>query len=279
MTNTQAPNRCFFQTVPLLAGLVWLLLPGPTQAQHAPPKKPITPTDSKPLKVVPPNDRVTVRTLNYRFQHDRRLRGARIHTSASGTRVGLNGMVLNLYQRRIASEIAQGYQGVRYVANRLQVVSHPPSVHTLVDRVKAALQANPITRDQGIQVTARRDVVSLRGTVGTLLAKRTAIRLAKLTKVTVVQDHLAVRPGPVGDTLVSNVKAALARDAQLSGFPFNVLARNSYVFLRGTVNTRAQKQRAGDAVAGTPGVTGLSNAVFVRPSYLKKRLGGASAHP
>ncbi len=254
-------------TALILGCLLW---PAAVLGQAGQPKPPLAPTDGKPTRFGPPPPKIAAATLTFRLRHDRRLDGSHIRVTASGHRVGLYGSVPNNHQRRIAQQIAQSMLGITTVADHLQVLSKPPPAQSLIAQVQAALQRNPATRGTPITVQAYQDVVTLTAAVPTLQVKRVAIRLAHATpRVSVVQDHLTVTPGAAGDPLAASVRAALLRDTANPVRSLHVLTKGSYIYLRGAVRSRKAKQRAGDAAASVPGVTGMSNTLTVLPPFLR----------
>lgn len=256
-----------------LVFMVGLMLTGvvvPASGQTSPRKPPVTVSGKPPLVVLThKDDKLTVKTLTFRLRHDRRLDGSHIKVTAYGPRVALAGTVDNAYQRRIALQLAQQTQGVTQVVDRLQIASPKPTPSQLAAAVRRALSEDPATKNADISVTGYKSVVTLRATVPNLYVKRVALRLAHaVPHVAVVQDHLRVPGGPVGDPLVANVQTALAGDASLKGRTFHVLAKGSFIYLRGAVYSRAEKARAADVASRVPGVQGLSNAITVLPARL-----------
>lgn len=268
-------NKRFAQMVVLLLSFgLW----GPASGQTIPRKPTVAPTDAKPPKVIlsQKDNGTTARTLTWRLRHDRRLNGSHIRVTAAGPRVGLYGTVPDHYQHRVAREVAQGFQGVTYVADHLRVRSPGSSPDVTAESVRRALRRHAATAGEDIRVTGYRSVVTLSGTVGTLRAKRAAIRLAHaIPHVAVVQDHLRVSPaGATGNALAADVRAALARDPRLRHRTFRVLASGRHVFLRGTVFSRTEKRRAARVASAVLGVRGLSDETAVLPARLKPRRTG-----
>ncbi len=242
----------------------------PVTAQTRPPKPSVAPTDGKPARYGTPVPKIGTAVLTFRLRHDRRLDGSHIRVTSFGRAVGLYGSVPNYHQRRIARQLAQSMMGVTYVADHLRVIAQPPSAEILVGQIKAALHQDPITKNAPIAVIARRDIVTLSGTVATLRVKQDAIRLAhKTPRVSVVQDHLIVSPGAAGEALASSVRAALLRDQANPVRSLKVLVNGSYIYLRGVVFSQAAKRQAGDTAAAVPGVTGLSNTLTILPARLR----------
>jgi osmotically-inducible protein OsmY len=235
-------------------------------------KPPVAPTNGKPAESAAGPSKITVRVLTFRLKHDRRLNGSRIRVTAYRNRVGLYGTVPNYHQRRIAEQVAQSIIGITYVADHLHIAAQPLPSPQLRARVRKALRENPATARQNIRVQAYRGMVGLKGTVSTLSAKQTAIRLAKrIMRVSVVQDNLQVHSGPKGASLVSAVKSALHADRSLRSGRFRVLSnKGGYIYLRGTVYSRSAKRRAETDASRVRGVTGLTNAIVVLRPGLKR---------
>jgi hyperosmotically inducible periplasmic protein len=80
------------------------------------------------------------------------------------------------------------------------------------------------------------------------------------------QSKAALRQARAANrALGRKVRAALARDRNISVSNITVRAKDGAVILQGTVPEASQIQRAGDVAKGVDGVTSVRNALTIRP--------------
>jgi osmotically-inducible protein OsmY len=111
-------------------------------------------------------------------------------------------------------------------------------------------------------------MVTLRGTVGSLSAKRAAEETARnTTGVWRVTNLIRVRPGdvPKDAVLAGRVREALERNPFITSTDMNVTARNGRVYLRGSADSRFEKDQAGEVAAGVRGVIKVENLLRLPP--------------
>lgn len=114
----------------------------------------------------------------------------------------------------------------------------------------------------GIEVSVEDGIATLTGTVGSLSERNAAVRDAgNAAGVVEVVDRLRVMPEirPGDSALARRVKAALDRDPVLESRGITVAARQSTVYLYGTVDTPRERRRAGDIAARPAGVMQVEN--------------------
>jgi osmotically-inducible protein OsmY len=163
-------------------------------------------------------------------------------------------------------------QGITIVDDHMSVRSHPPSAARLAQAVQSRLKNDTATSTRRIQVQARRDVISLRGTVPDLYTKQKAIHLARSVPfVSVVEDHLTIPPGLSDHALAEQVRQALERSPLAVQRPLRVVATGSHISVRGGAYTWAARLRVGVIASRVPGVTGLNNMVVVLPRAVRRQ--------
>ena len=132
--------------------------------------------------------------------------------------------------------------------------------------VEAALLQDPRVAAFNVDVEVADAVVTLRGTVDNLEARRAAVADADQTVGVVrVRDRLRVQPSvAVADADLENrVADALQRDAVVESFEVRIDADAGIVTLEGTVDSSYERARA-DLVAGlVPGVIAVENRLDV----------------
>lgn len=127
--------------------------------------------------------------------------------------------------------------------------------------VHEALRSDPRT-DKNLQIEVADGVVSLRGPVRTLGARRAAGRAAgNVTGVRRVANRLRVEPTRAADA--TRVEEALARNAWVGERRISASLRDGVVRLDGTVDDVFERVQAEEAVAAVEGVTAVENRLFV----------------
>lgn len=118
-----------------------------------------------------------------------------------------------------------------------------------------------------IDVSVSDGVVALTGSVGNILAKDRASRLAETVRgVRSVVNRLSVAPASqrAAAVLKRDVKTALLTDAATESYEVDVEAdEEGKIVLTGTVDSWTEKQLAGKVAKGVKGVTALSNKINV----------------
>jgi len=110
-------------------------------------------------------------------------------------------------------------------------------------------------------------VVTLRGEVDNLKAKRAAARDARNTVgVERVVNRLKVRPAEsIGDeTIAARIAAALIRDPFVKRSQIDLSVTSGVAYLYGTVDSYFEKAQAEDVASRVKGVTGVKNYLLVR---------------
>ncbi len=132
--------------------------------------------------------------------------------------------------------------------------------------VSDALRQDPRVRRFGLEIDARTGVVTLRGTVDSLKARRAAERTARDTQgVWSVRNHLHVAPeeDPADEALQRRVRDALRRDAYVERHQIEVEADHGVVTLTGIVDTVFERAQADDVASRVVGVVHVLNRLDV----------------
>lgn len=119
-----------------------------------------------------------------------------------------------------------------------------------------------------ITVAVDDGVVTLTGTVETLLAARRAAGIASHTRgVRAVVDRVDVRPPSRDDAIVaSDVERALEHSPVTGGRALEAEVERGRVTLRGTVESIPELEIAGALAAGVRGVTAVTNRIEIVPA-------------
>lgn len=138
------------------------------------------------------------------------------------------------------------------------------------DAVKDALLYDPRVFAFKITPEVEAGIVTLRGTVDNLKAKRAAAQDARNTVgVTRVYNRLKVRPVTwlSDETIESLVTDAVSRDPYLQSYEIIVDVRNGVVNLYGSVDSYFYKFQAEDVASRVNGVITVANHLMVQKDY------------
>lgn len=132
--------------------------------------------------------------------------------------------------------------------------------------VERALTQDPRVAGFTIDVDVTKGMVTLRGMVDNLRARRAAVSDAHNTVgVLGVLDHLKVRATKPRDdaALKKDIKEALARDPYVYQYPVELEVEDGVVTIRGETDSWLEYQRMDDIAAATTGVRDVKNRIKV----------------
>lgn len=139
--------------------------------------------------------------------------------------------------------------------------------------VEDALFYEPRVLSFKIQVNVINRVVTLTGVVDNFKAKYAAEQTAEnVFGVRRVKNYIQVRPETFSsdDEITQTVKEALRRDPLVDRYDLIVTVLNGKVYLRGIVDTYAEKRQAEDAASRVKGVVDVQNSVKVNYEWTWK---------
>ncbi len=158
----------------------------------------------------------------------------------------LRGSVPHVLAKRRAVERARLVVGVRAVSDRLTVASASIGDAELRDELVDALHADPLTRDEDIQVAVKGGVVTLSGTASSAQRRAQARRIAERGDgVTRVRDGLRVSYAfaRADSAIRADVVSVLRWDPHIDADLTTVSVHGDMVTLSGFVGTRAERDR------------------------------------
>lgn len=138
------------------------------------------------------------------------------------------------------------------------------------EAVEDALLADPRVGYFNVSTEVENGVVTLRGTVEDLKAKRAAAATARQTVgVASVENRLKVRPADAIDNqrIADRVENALLIDPYVNRYEISVTVENGIARLYGTVDTFFEKSQADDIAATVDGVIAVDNNIVVSDGY------------
>ena len=136
--------------------------------------------------------------------------------------------------------------------------------------VERALLLDPRVSAADVVIEVRAGLVSLRGSVDSLEAKRAAARDAENTVgVLRVRNRLKVKPtAEITDREIGDkIRKAVIRDTWLSAFEIDVKVSDNIAYLKGSVNTYFEKARADTLASSVWGVRDVVNNLNVYHKY------------
>jgi osmotically-inducible protein OsmY len=224
------------------------------------------------------NDNEIVQKVRKAIQNDLRLYPKLIMVKAEDGHVLLSGSVGSLNEKRLAESYAWT-TGVKSVQTDALHVQDWADNENLRDRqhavrsdakireaVKLAFLYDPRVYSFNPEVTVQDGIVTLRGIVSNLGAKRAAESDAQnVTGVKYVRNNLKVRPSfiPKKEVLKKQIEAALLRDPEIERYEVDVNVWDGEVTLRGEVDNYLEKYRAEGIVQDLKGVVSVINALDV----------------
>lgn len=184
--------------------------------------------------------------------------------------VTLSGLVNSYAQKYSAERTAERVNGVRAVADELEVKlpgSHQRTDTDLAHAVVNALRWDIQVPDDRIKATVDAGWVELDGEVEWQYQKWAADSAVRnLTGVKGVANVIKVKPKKVSTYEVSQkIKDSLRRHAETDADRITIEAKDGQVTLRGTVSSFAERRDAERAAWRAPGVTKVED--FIAVSY------------
>lgn len=136
----------------------------------------------------------------------------------------------------------------------------------IVEAIRKALSLDPRVAPFDVEVKVVEGVVTLRGTVDNLQAKRAATRDTRNTVgVTDVINRIKIRPETVPSQEIQNrIEKALARDPALEPYEIDVSVIGNTAYLYGEVDSYYEKGLADNVASRAEGVKGVKNFIDVQ---------------
>jgi osmotically-inducible protein OsmY len=191
-----------------------------------------------------------------------------IGVAAKDGTVTLTGYV-DTYAGKLAAErTAKRVQGVRAVANELEVrlVLERTDVDIARDAARALTLHGSIP--EGVQVAVHRGHITLTGRVEWLFQKEAAAKAVRHVKgVRHVLNHIVVVPHEPARDVRRRIVRALHENADVDAKHISVTVSGDVATLTGTASTWLQRDAAERAAASAPGIAHVNNRILVDPVY------------
>lgn len=198
---------------------------------------------------------------------DSRVRANEIGVAVKDGIVTLTGWVDSYLKKMAAEQAAHRVQGVKAVANDIEVRLPSSSERTDADLAAAVLNAlrwDAFIPAGKIDVTVSKGWVTLKGEVDYQFERQDAERaVERLSGVKGVSNLITVKPRLSPTDLKQKIEKALVRNAETDASHITIEVQGSKVILRGTVHAYAEKKAAEDTAWSAPGVSEVDNRITV----------------
>jgi osmotically-inducible protein OsmY len=183
--------------------------------------------------------------------------------------VTLSGFVRSYAQKYEAEQTAKRVNGVRAVANdievRLPIFNQRPDPEVARDAVEEIQKNLPYSSDH-IRVVVRDGWVTLEGSVEWNYQRERAEQVVRRVRgVKGVTNLIELQPRVPPVEVKHRIEEAFRRSAELDANRITVETEGGVVTLRGTVRSWAERQEAERVAWATPGVVRVNNLITISP--------------
>ena len=204
--------------------------------------------------------------VNSQLEWDPKVDASAVGVAAKDGTVTLTGYI-DTYSGKLAAErAAKRVQGVRAVANDIEVRLRLE--RTDVDIANDAARALQLrsTIPESVQAVVHDGYITLTGKVSWLFQKQDAEKAVRhIRGVRNVLNHIDVTPLAVGRDVRRRIVQALHHDADVDAHHITVTVSGDTATLTGTVGTWFQRDSAERAAANAPGIREVVNSIVVEP--------------
>jgi osmotically-inducible protein OsmY len=181
--------------------------------------------------------------------------------------VTLTGHVPSYVEKVAAERTAKRVQGVKAVANEIDVKLSESNIRTDEDLALAAVKAlhsKLFVPADRIKVTVDNGWITLEGDVKWQFQRRLAERAVRnLPGIRGIRNNIKIAGHVSPDDLKSKIEAALKRQAMLDAQRIRVDVNGDQVTLRGTVRSWREKEEAERTAWSAPGVRAVNSQLVV----------------
>lgn len=195
------------------------------------------------------------------------LNAAEIGVAVKHGVVTLSGQV-DSYSKKLAAEnAAKKIEGVKAIAEEIQIGVSPACNKTdaeIAEAVLNALKWHAAVREDKIKIKVEDGNVRLEGRVEWEFERNNAkMAVENLTGVRSVTNLITVKPRITTSDIQHKISAAFHRSATIDSVKINAEVAGSKIILRGKVRSYAEKEDAEKAAWNAPGVTSVDNRIKI----------------
>jgi len=181
--------------------------------------------------------------------------------------VTLTGTVNSYAQKLLAERAAKRLQGVKAIANDVQVRLPGTAERTDSDIARVAVDAlkwRTVVPNDRIKVLVKNGWITLEGEVDWQYQKDAAFEAVHhLVGVNGVTNLITLKPLVSATDVKSRIEAAFRRSAEVDAQKVQVETRDGKVTLRGAVHSWSEREDAERTAWAAPGVTQVDNLIAV----------------
>ena len=194
---------------------------------------------------------------------------AEIGVTAHDGVVTLTGGAKSYAEKMTAERATKRVQGIKAIANDIEVRSPDAAERTDSDIARAAVDAlkwKTSVPDSRIKVVVNKGWVTLEGDDDWQYQKDVAFdAVHHLVGVTGVTNLITLRPGVSATEVKSRIEAAFRHGAERDAEKIQVETHDGKVTLHGQLHSRAERDEADRAAKAAPGVSEVENLIMVTP--------------
>ena len=193
--------------------------------------------------------------------------------------VMLTGSVESWAEKQLAAYVTKGVKGVKELENNIKIDYEDDRIYSEIKaEVERQLEINPLVDAGLIDVNVNVGIVTLNGTVGSMMEKTRVYNDAWVAGVKDVddsglevdfwaedEDKREMMPIKTDEEVEEAVNDALLYDPRVFSFDIAVDADNGLVTLTGEVDNLKARRAAGQDARNTAGVWSVDNMINVRP--------------
>ena len=200
------------------------------------------------------------------LEWDPEVEASAVGVTVRGAAVTLTGFIDSYPAKLAAERAAKRVQGVRAVANDLEVRLRLGRTDADIAQDAARVLEVQSSVPEGVQAAVHNGTVSLTGSVYWLFQKEAAERVVRhIRGVRHIFNHITVAPLAAVRDVHRHIATALHRNADLDAHRIKVTVSGTTATLSGAVGTFLQREAAERAAAQAPGIAHVENHITVEP--------------